>query len=637
MQPTHPTLSRVLFLLAFAAAYFTAQPAAAQETPQIAEIDIDGGKDEPPAKSISLRPNTPINLGFDLRNKTPDTLRDVVVRVIYVAGAEERLVAEAKVKEIPPTPASGKGERVLLFDKIKGADKPPPPPPPEKGAKAPSDKHELTGPPFQVLVQIEARQPKDFPITKRKFELVARQPREYVASSATFDQLTKRLSVRVNYPKEEDLFGPHRYPLGLKFSPNVKVDKKGLFNDAINGPKDVGVLRADFEQLAGEGEAYVTIDGYERAYTYPIKLAASGAINALPREDIRVRIQVPRYAKPGAQFEVLLEADGPLSDDYQIRIALDKTGEKIRFRDEFVKTGLRHQKASLSVSTEKKLFCEVDVTDWRLAFDTTNVFSDIWFRVNVWKKVGKDFEKVKVSFPEGSRAHLAPIEADDDNRNLYVRVSLDESPPADLQYVNLPKTWPATRPLEVKVKMRERQATQAPIGKVIFFKGRLPKDEKAEIKEDDILVAIDTPDPKKSEFSFVLPPQNKTEPIIVTTLFVTRTGVKASITESIDISANAPGSGLYTIKGKVMWGELPQPDLPVSLAGEEGKGKVKILPSKTDSKGNFVFKDVPPGAYVVTSQMTTRNYAGRIDVVIRDTDLNNAVIDLLPVVKKKIK
>ena len=142
---------------------------------------------------------------------------------------------------------------------------------------------------------------------------------------------------------------------------------------------------------------------------------------------------------------MLLEADGPLTDDYQLRIELDKQGNKLQFRDEQTKTGLRNQNASLSVSAEKKLVCDVRVTDWRVTFNTTNLFSDVVFRVNVWKKGPKDYEKVKVTFPEGNRAHLATIEADANNTNLYARVSLEESAPADLQYVNLPKVCPRAR------------------------------------------------------------------------------------------------------------------------------------------------------------------------------------------------
>lgn len=620
MHHTNP--ARLWIALALALA--TGAPLTAQETPQIAEIEIDGGKDEPAAKRISLRPNTPIGLGFELRNKTPDTLRDVVVRIVQVTdGGEERVIAEKTLKEIPPTPAAGKGVFAVDFEKVKGADKAPPP---EKGEKKPSDKHELRGPPFQLQVHVEARQPKDFPITKRKFELVVRQPRDYAGSSATFDALAKRLTVNVAYPKQEDVFGPPRYPLELSFSPGLKVDKKGLFTDSIKGPRDVGTLSADFEQQAGEGEAYVKIDGYERAYTYPVKLAAGGAINALPREEIRMRINVPRYAKPTPQFDVLLEADGPLSDVYQINVDIAKSGEKNQFRDEQSRTGLRSQQASLSV-VGKQLACEVAVTDWRFTFDTKGIYKTVWFRVNVTKKVGKDVEKVKLSYPRGSRAHLSPIEADEDSKNLYVAVGLDDTPPKGLQYVNLPKEWSSTAPLEVKVTLAERLATQAPIEKVMFLKGRPPKDDK-DLKDDDIYVTIDSPDPKRTDFSFVLPAQNKLDPVVLSTMVVTSTGIKSAITESINITPGAGAKNLFKIRGKVVHGDLPQPKLPVALFNV--KGKEKIPGTMTDDGGNYVFFDVPPGVYVVTSEFGFRKLEGRAEVEVRDADRNGIVISLGP-------
>ena len=123
-----------------------------------------------------------------------------------------------------------------------------------------------------------------------------------------------------------------------------------------------------------------------------------------------MRIQVPRYAKPSPKLEVLLEADGPLQDDYQMKIALDRTGERTRFREEIDLPGLRQQKATLSVSPGKNFVCQANVNDWRRQFYTADVFSDVWFRVNVWRKNPdtKEYEKVKVAYPPGLPAPWRP-------------------------------------------------------------------------------------------------------------------------------------------------------------------------------------------------------------------------------------
>jgi hypothetical protein len=580
-----------------------------------------------PVKKISLRPNTPITLGFDLKNRMQDTMRDVVVKVVFVGpGNEERLIAQGFVKEIAPTPANGKGERLLFFEKIKG-------PPevkevPEKKANA--DKLDLGLSPFRIQLHIEAKQPKDFTVVKRKLEFIVREPRDYLSATANFEQLNKRLLVAVTYPKVEDLFGPHRFPVQLSLSPDLKAGKKGLYEDIVRGPGQPGDLRAQFEELTGEGEAYVRVDGYDRAFTFPIKLAASGAINARPREEIRVRIQVPRYAKPSPKLEVLLETDGPLQDDYRVKLEMDKTGEKVRFRDEVDMPGLRQQKAFLGVSAAKTLVCQADVTDWRPLFDTPETFGDIWIRVSVWKRnpQTKDYEKVKVTYPLGARGPLAPIEADVDSKNLFARVSFDNSKPEDLQFVNLPKEWSARRPLDVRVKMRPRTPMQAPIGKVIFFRGKAPKDDKGEIKEEDIFFMEEGPDPKKSEWSFILPPQIKVEPVLLSAQFTTLTGAKATISEPLALVAGNAGKATFIIKGKVVYGEDLQPDKIVTLV--DAKAKEKATQTMTDKTGTFVFNDVAPGAYVVVSTFSFRNLEGRVPVEIKDADKTDVLIKLGP-------
>jgi len=582
-----------------------------KDTPQITEINISEAKEEPAPAKISMRPNTPINLGFELKNKTADTLREVTVKLVHVVGDEERVIAEGKVKEIQPTLGTASGERVLLFDKVKG-------PVDEKNKdeknKDSADKVELKGPPFKFQLNIEVKQPKDFPVVKRKLELIVREPREYLGASANFDQLNKRLRVAVTYPKQEDLFGPHKFLAQLSLSPELKVGKTKVFKDTITSPQQPGDLRADFDELTGEGEAYLKLDGYDRAYVYPVKLAASGAINARTRDEIRVRIVAPRYAKPSEKFEVVLEADGPLNEDYRIKIDMDRTGERLRFRDVIDKAGLREQRAWLSVSATKNLVCQTDVNDWRVYFDTREVAGNIDFRVNVWKfdAKTKDYEKVKLTFPEGDRPKMALNERDEDSKNLFARVSQDESKPEDAQFVKLPKEWPANVPLEVRVKIRERTATQAPIAKVVFFRGKLAKDAKAEIKEEDIFSTVEPTDPMGSEWSFILPPQIKTEPVTISAQLTTRTGIKETISETIVMIPGGAGKALYKIKGTVLHGELAQQKMPVTLTDE--KGKEKAVPTKTDDKGTFIFEDLPPGVYIVASTLSARNLVGTLKV-----------------------
>ena len=209
--------------------------------------------------------------------------------------------------------------------------------------------------------------------------------------------------------------------------------------------------------------------------------------------------------------------------------------------------------------------------------------------------------------------------------NLYARVSLDESKPAGLQFVDLPKEWPANRPLEVRVKMRKRAATQAPIAKVVFFRGEPPTDEKVGIKKSDIIAFEDAPNPKKTEWSFILPPQAMPGPLVLSAQFTTQTSVKAVVSDTIALTAGA-GKAAFKIKGKVIYGELAQPKIPVTLT--DAKGKEKGTTTMTDDKGNFVFDNLPPGSYIVSSVFSGLNLEGRTTVEIKDADKTDVTIKL---------
>ena len=560
-------------------------------TPRIIEVALGAVKDNAAAKEIDLRPNTPTELAFELKNFAGEVLGDVKLKLVQVVGGKDRVIAEATVPKLAPTA----GQRVQIFDKIKGAP----------------DKIELAGPPpFKLQLHIQA---KNLLPIQRDLKLFIREPRDYVAPTASFDPTDSLLRVVVEPKGERAFIGPRLLVAQLVFGPDVKASKTGDFKGVLTGPDQKCTLVAEnlaFERALTEGDVYLKVDGYDRAFVYPVKDNAKGAINPLPPGDIRVRIGVPRYARPNAKFDVPLEIDGPLNGDYKVRVGLDRTGsgEDPPAPDMQEFDGLRQQGATLSFSPEGKLICQTEVRDWRAQFDTSDILGrNIWFRVSVATKgeKGKYDKKVALTAAPESRPLLAKTETDDrekEIKSVFARVSQDLSAPEGIK-LELPKDkeWAIGAPLEVRVFIRDRKESQAPIAKVVLFRGKAPKDDKTEIKDDDILAVDESPDPKQREWKFTLPAQTKAETLTLSVQITTRTGVKAVLTDAITFKAGSTAKKLYTVKGIVLRGDLAQGGAEVMLMDANKKVKLTV---KSDEKGAFVFENVEPGIYIVASQQT---------------------------------
>ena len=162
---------------------------------------------------------------------------------------------------------------------------------------------------------------------------------------------------------------------------------------------------------------------------------------------------------------------------------------------------------------------------------------------------------------------------------------------------------------------------------MVFFKGRAPKD-KEETKEEDIFAVDEAPDPKQKEWKFTLPAQMKAEPLTLSVQFTTATGVKATVTETINITPAVVVKKVFTVKGQVMRDTRGQPGLEVTLLDVKRNVKAKV---KTGDKGAFVFDNVEPGAYIVSSRVSALDYYGEtpIDVPTKDKKELNVTVSLL--------
>jgi len=101
-----------------------------------------------------------------------------------------------------------------------------------------------------------------------------------------------------------------------------------------------------------------------------------------------------------------------------------------------------------------------------------------------------------------------------------------------------------------------------------------------------------------------LPPQPERKgPTEISVQFVNTVGLPAFATTTVVLVENDPvKTAPGVIRGRVMYGAYPSPNLGVTLYDDKNADKGKVM---TNEKGMFEFKDLPAGRYrVVTARRT---------------------------------
>lgn len=566
----------------------------AQDVPQVLRVRLESSQGELPP--INLRPNTSTAVSVFLHNPMEDEYRNVTVKFVQLDRDSIKILAQAEVAKLPP-----REEVRLLF--------------PARGKEAP-EKMDLIGPPFKTQLWIEPKQKDDFTVIKRDISLLIREPRDYLTAQAQYDAIARKLSFKLRREESRGLIGPKDCPVELALGAEFAEPKKGAFKQVIVGAKSLAEVHAEnlifVAPTLREGHAYLTVDGFERAFIYPVRLTGSGDMSEVALgKKIGAKIVVPRYAVPAAKFPVRLELDGPLDAEYRVELGLDRAGTREQFNQRVQFNGLREQKARIGIAPTGDLLCQTEVRDWQVEFDTTGVFGNIWFRLEVFKKdrfTGK-FEERELSIPPFVAAHRAPLRVDADLKRAYARVIQDRTPPEDVEFVDLPRAWSLGKPMPLFVKTRERGDHQAPIEKLLLLRGKAPQDGKI---NPDFILGSGVFDEERSLWQVTMPPQEKIELLEFSAILTTGTGVSASRSATISIvDPTAGGKGIAKVTGKLTYGPNPVPNASVSLLDEKGvvKGSVKSTP-----KGEYAFDKVPPGNYVVYATQSFPALVGRANV-----------------------
>jgi hypothetical protein len=586
----------VLYLIAWEIIVLMPPRSAAQDEPRIVEIQIASKDKRPALKPLDLRPNTATAVGIALKNDGDENLADVTAKLVQLVGEKKyRILAEASLKELEVRKSA-----TLKFEPIKGG---------------PKDGELVGSPPFKIQLHVDsAKKVTGFKRLEIDLEISIGEPSNYIIPEAKFTD-TKAENNRLSILVKDGIpsAGPHQCPVQIVLGPELEPTKKGVHQRTLDEPKqevELSVYPLKFAGKYAKGRVYLKADDYDRAFTYEVALGGTGTANLLQFVNkVGANMRLPRYMKPSATFAVPLELDGPLSDDYQVEVALDRTGEKKRFQALKPLVGLRQKKIFLTVSATNHLLVQTKVADWRPQFDTAGTTGPMWLRLQVFN-LAKIDPKTNKPAAENLDVSAEPLpgqvklEYDENAKALYVQVIQDDSAAEDIVFAGLPKEWEVGKPLGVEVKIRPRDEDQAPIQKVILFKGKAPEKEKDEIKTDDILATatVEPKDEKQWKWSFPVPAQSKAEPMQLSVQFTTATGVKSAKTETITFKPASDGKDaktLATIKGVLKYGDnLLQPKQKVLLLDAKRNTLDTV---ETGPKGEFVFKKVPAGAYVIWS------------------------------------
>jgi len=557
--------------------------------------------------AIVLRPNVEQPVYFYVSNPGPESLQNVVVKLVKVlADKTDQTLATAD-----PLPVLKKDSPTRLkFGKAAPAiakDKPIPWP-------------ELDGPPFRLEFRVEVGKTEAATIG---FALKIIEPRAFLtASKAEYNVDEQRFSVWIEADKEK-FFGP-KAVVELVLSPEVipgLVPKKtaGAYRQVIKKAGDKVQLMADKLLFKGSppkhGRIYVTVDGYERAFIFNNSFT-EGAPQALSG-GARARIVAPRYAVPGDKCLVRLEVDDAPTAGGFVDFGFDRAGDG-RF-DVDKLAGFRQQHVFFAPEGPKGgMAFKTVVADWTRELDTAEVFGPRQLRVqllevNAKGGQGKQIDLVDEQarpeeslpqFAKASASPYAPLSFDTDDKAVLATITLDGTPPESIAFVGWPKQLERGKRLTLKATGLDEESK---ISKVTFFLGE-PVDGKMPPK------VVQAPGKEvvpgkvwEGELPFDTAKPGRFE---VSVLFTNGAGLSAAETVVIEL-VDAPKKGKKdgtTVKGKVFQGELTPPDVAVSLVDD--KGVVKGV-AKTNKTGEYAIEGVPPGTYRVVAFRSADSTTGQ--------------------------
>lgn len=540
---------------------------------------------------IKLRPNAgPKSIYLWVTNPT-----DLITNVEVELWSEGEPVEGTKFS----TPLGGQETKAVAFTTPMPTPTPTPTKDPaDKSAPAPAGDpkaswHDLKGPLEFHLFEIKDNTRKD--LGAKKFSIDLASPADLVTiqdSDVTFVPASagtkNKLSAKV---AATDKVGKTPCEVFLEVSPRLiqglKAEKPaGAARASVVGGQSVELVTEDLQFVEGApalGYCCIWIDGRPGpVYQIDFRNGVTRRVG-VPF----VRLEADRYAQPGKYrigVSVANTADVP---GVKTIVGIDRNKNRIYEADEEVELGgLVDKRVRFSpTSRDNAILLQASAKEWVCEFNMADTVGVCPIRV----RVSKDNNDERIVNAEGVEGN-----------ELFQPVTFDSTKPEDVK-IEAPKQSVRGKPLVLTARGRDDESK---VSKVTFFFGK-PAGDKPPMGTE--LIEATAVDADRTVWKAELPLKPDQKLVDVSVQFTNHVGLSAFDSIKIElIDPDPPTTG--NIKGKVVniHGDA-QEDTTVTLVDADKKQKGK---AKTNEKGEFEFKDLPPGSYTIEAKRAASNNSG---------------------------
>lgn len=485
----------------------------------------------------------------------------------------------------------------------------PPPAPPEPGVL-------VAGPPFEMQIRL-MRQGRG-----GQSELADRipiagilRPQDYTRAEADYNTTNNTLTVTVRREKEflgkaapvQLVLPPDRLP-GLK-RPALITDAqlRASLGGSEKDPKTVTLYARNFfvPPTPRSGFFYVSVDGYERAFVFETQFTGG---RFEPSERLAMRLYAAPYSLPKPEYPVRIEVDNwtqiaaPSIQLAMYKPAAEETEPLVQ--DNLPPGAMEEQVRVDPAGKDGAVVFTTHVRDWMRKLNTEGFLG----KRGLEATLSLQGTKQPVLNSRGESVGTVRIINDEHSPHVYDSVVFDASGPQDPVLTAISDVPTVGRDVAVRgrpLKLRARAVDEdSGIADVRFYYGQAtddklaqgarPIDKRPTLYSDgfwEITIQVD---------------KQATSPLDVAVKFVNGVGLEIAksrqfeVVESPSATSAVDAAKTGEVTGTVSWGgRILEPDLDVLLADTKGM----VRKTKSGKDGAFVFKDVPPGVYTVSSSM----------------------------------
>jgi hypothetical protein len=349
-----------------------------------------------------------------------------------------------------------------------------------------------------------------------------------------------------------------------------------------------------------EGFLHLAIDGVERALVFATTFTRAGQPTT-PRLTTTpaLRLRTSPVLRVGTPLPFVIEVDAaPPGATVELRLGRKDAGELLPDVTRKFRSGRQERIGFVPGGPNGTLVFAATVSDWRGELPTARIIGQRTLQARLLHADGREL----------LRAEQA--------------VTLDESPPSAIEWVDLPKQAPRARPLIVRVR-----TTPPPAGikSVVVIVGKLG--EEAVPPTANKAIARPADEQQKDWVAELNLASERTGPLDLTAVVESNVGVTARLAGSVNLFDGPPPADVQAgLRGRVLESERPQAGLEVTLTLPTGAAP---RTTKTDADGNFRFDDLPAGKFTVSATKRNARRAATQTVELKANERREVTLRLL--------